>query len=509
MLRAMTTPKRGIADAAVREFDEYCSIVEAHWNNQSPRPPAPNPLEVLFHLSGDDEWTAYQGIQFPPSSEYFSKRVLNLFRSFSKQMLILQRVAAHSPIETVLQTILDEMDLITHISKISKTTSESEERQANVRELQLASMKYSDKGPCLPTQLQPEDKADFVQSPLGIFLDDVALVTDMAKRSESSTTEKRLVASLMTIHASKGMEFDTVFIVGMEEGTIPTQKALSEGKGSVALEEEKRLCYVAMTRAKTELIMTWRHEVPIFTANGMSCTKAHQSRFLTVLEPSSWEASTKKSRSRITPDASKNRTKLYGSKNTKQKNPRTSFPTRNFGTFPAPAPMTVAQTERSPSRFSGTSSVYAKTRSSVLGSTSSSSRKSVVPNPPLARNELSYRPVQPRQSPSSSRSRTTPDTGKPLERSTTRSPIQGNHHPQQPPPRSVGSGSSNSSPSSTRTPLDANWFYPVGSKVQHAQFGEGIVLSCTDNSQMHVRVRFRNGVQQEFPVHGSEIIPIL
>ena len=96
---------------------------------------------------------------------------------------------------------------------------------------------------------------EYTESPLGKFLDDVALVTDMAD-SVKQSAEKRHVANMMTIHASKGMEFETVYLVGMEEGTLPAGQALQqEDKNSVAIEEERRVCYVAMTRAKSELVM--------------------------------------------------------------------------------------------------------------------------------------------------------------------------------------------------------------------------------------------------------------
>ena len=51
----------------------------------------------------------------------------------------------------------------------------------------------------------------------------------------------------MTVHASKGMKFDVVFMVGNEDGTFPTQRAIHKGEGYVALDEERRLCHVAMT----------------------------------------------------------------------------------------------------------------------------------------------------------------------------------------------------------------------------------------------------------------------
>ena len=109
------------------------------------------------------------------------------------------------------------------------------------------------------------------------------------------------MANLMTIHASKGMEFDSVFLVGNEEGksfindkylkseqnerskknitpqpilyhligTFPTQRPINMGHGLTELYEEHRLCYVAMTRAKTYLVMTWRREVVQFFGQGI------------------------------------------------------------------------------------------------------------------------------------------------------------------------------------------------------------------------------------------------
>ena len=72
-------------------------------------------------------------------------------------------------------------------------------------------------------------------------------------------------------------------MVGNEEGTFPTQKAISEGKGSVELSEERRLCYVAMTRAKTHLVLTWRREVSYFAGSAFKTKDADRSRFLRIL----------------------------------------------------------------------------------------------------------------------------------------------------------------------------------------------------------------------------------
>jgi superfamily I DNA/RNA helicase len=117
-------------------------------------------------------------------------------------------------------------------------------------------------------------------SPLGNFLDDVSLLPDVENNTEDEKDgERRLVVNLMTIHASKGMEFDCVFLVGNEEGTIPTQRSISEGEGSIELDEERTLCYVAMTRVKTYLIMTRKREVQTFFGQGFRFSHPERSRF--------------------------------------------------------------------------------------------------------------------------------------------------------------------------------------------------------------------------------------
>ncbi len=78
---------------------------------------------------------------------------------------------------------------------------------------------------------------------LGGFLEHVALVMDNDADQQTAKTP------IMTIHAAKGLEFDTAFLVGWEEGVFPSQRALDEG-GAASLEEERRLAYVAITRAR-------------------------------------------------------------------------------------------------------------------------------------------------------------------------------------------------------------------------------------------------------------------
>ena len=87
------------------------------------------------------------------------------------------------------------------------------------------------------------------------FLQQISLVSD-----QDSIEEKQELITLMTLHNAKGLEYDTVFVVGCEDGAFPHMRALEEG----GEEEERRLCYVAITRARQRLYMTWARERRLF-----------------------------------------------------------------------------------------------------------------------------------------------------------------------------------------------------------------------------------------------------
>ena len=119
-----------------------------------------------------------------------------------------------------------------------EASGEAESRLENLRELVSAAEDF-ERAPAL---------AEDERGPLERFLDQVALVTDI------DTFERREDAvSLMTAHMAKGLEFPVVFLVGMEEGVFPHAASLRDGPG---IEEERRLCYVGMTRAMERLTLT-------------------------------------------------------------------------------------------------------------------------------------------------------------------------------------------------------------------------------------------------------------
>jgi DNA helicase-2/ATP-dependent DNA helicase PcrA len=138
----------------------------------------------------------------------------------------------------------------------------SEDRLENLQELVNAATEAEEQGVTLAE-----------------FLDHAVLVSDTDDYDEHARV------TLMTLHSAKGLEFETVFLVGMEEGLFPHQLSLDDPAG---IEEERRLCYVGMTRAKDRLTLSWARQRRSFARE--SYEETNPSRFLQevpreVLEP--------------------------------------------------------------------------------------------------------------------------------------------------------------------------------------------------------------------------------
>ena len=116
-----------------------------------------------------------------------------------------------------------------------KDDVESRGRLENVQELKSSILTYL-------------ENAEGTEPCLSGFLDEIALYTDLDSRADGDNC-----VTMMTMHAAKGLEFPQVFVVGMEEGLFPGNRAMGDG---AEMEEERRLCYVAMTRAREKLTLT-------------------------------------------------------------------------------------------------------------------------------------------------------------------------------------------------------------------------------------------------------------
>ena len=252
-------------------------VTEKYAESASSRDELPTPLDVMISLGSAND---SMGMLVSPI-EILSTRSMNRFVPYASSLSSLKRKAETLPVSDFLLAVIDDLGLKSHFDSISKTRDEYEDRINNVMELVRAAERYKDDGPSI-SQISEDG---LQESPLGNFLDDVALIADLTPDESDSEggASGRVVANLMTIHSAKGLEFDAVFLVGNEEGTFPTQRAISEGEGSIELSEERRLCYVAMTRAKTHLMLTWRREVSYFAGAAFKTRDGDRSRFLDAL----------------------------------------------------------------------------------------------------------------------------------------------------------------------------------------------------------------------------------
>ncbi|MDD6160794.1 MAG: 3'-5' exonuclease, partial [Oscillospiraceae bacterium] len=153
-----------------------------------------------------------------------------------------------------------------------KNDIESRSRLENVRELLTSINSYLENAEGEPS--------------LAGFLDEIALYTDLDNHDPS---EEAVV--MMTMHAAKGLEFPVVFVVGMEEGIFPGMRAIGETE---EMEEERRLCYVALTRAKEHLHLTCAGQRMLFGRT----TSNLPSRFTDEIPPELLERSGRSYRSR-------------------------------------------------------------------------------------------------------------------------------------------------------------------------------------------------------------------
>ena len=167
-----------------------------------------------------------------------------------------------------LPELLDEvLERSGYRAMLADGTEEGEERWANLLELREVTTRYDD--------LSPDDALDRL-------LEETALVADQDSYDSSADS-----MSLITLHAAKGLEFDVVFIAGLEEGLFPTSRALEAETGfnpdPRPMEEERRLAYVGMTRARERLYLS--HAWQRATRRGPGSFMAEPSRFLLEIPP--------------------------------------------------------------------------------------------------------------------------------------------------------------------------------------------------------------------------------
>jgi len=202
LLRVVNTPARGIGRTTLEQVDAFA------------------------REHGLSLWDA---ISRMIDQQLFPARAQSALVSFRNMIQDLALRVMNEPLPDAIRFMLD----VTGYGRMleQEGTPESEGRLENLGELVNAAAEAAERG---------ETLAD--------FLDHAALVSD------ADAVDEHAQVSLLTLHNAKGLEFPIVFLAGMEEGLFPHQRSLAS---VAALEEERRLCYVGMTRAQKRLFLTW------------------------------------------------------------------------------------------------------------------------------------------------------------------------------------------------------------------------------------------------------------
>ena len=164
-----------------------------------------------------------------------------LGRFMGTMKVLRERAESGAPISQLLRETLGETGYLESLQ--AERTIEAQGRLENLEELINVGVEF--------------DASEAEEHSLAQFLQQLALVADADERSDDDG-----LVTLMTLHNAKGLEYPIVFIIGCEEGVFPHSRALDEG----GLEEERRLCYVGITRAERDLYLTYARTRTVFGA---------------------------------------------------------------------------------------------------------------------------------------------------------------------------------------------------------------------------------------------------
>ncbi|HAQ2594749.1 TPA: DNA helicase PcrA [Enterococcus faecium] len=157
---------------------------------------------------------------------------------------MIQEVTQMIPYLTVTELTKEVLDRSGYLEDLKiQNTLEAQARIENLEEFLTVTQEFDKQ-----FEQQNEEDADAPEEKLTVFLNDLALVSDIDNLEEDASQ-----VTLMTLHAAKGLEFPVVFLIGLEEGVFPLSRALMEES---ELEEERRLAYVGITRAEEALYLT-------------------------------------------------------------------------------------------------------------------------------------------------------------------------------------------------------------------------------------------------------------
>jgi DNA helicase-2/ATP-dependent DNA helicase PcrA len=207
-------------------------------------------MGAIESTSRTDKVSLWEALEAEISSRRLPARALRALESF--HALMKQLMADHEGLlmGQFFKSVLDKTRYVEILKE--ENQPESQDRIENLQELVNAAVEAEEQGITLAE-----------------FLDHAALVSD------ADDYDERARVTLMTLHSAKGLEFNVVFLVGMEEGLFPHKLSIDDDAG---IEEERRLCYVGMTRARDRLTLSWARQRRMYGRDSLEGSR--RSRFL-------------------------------------------------------------------------------------------------------------------------------------------------------------------------------------------------------------------------------------
>ncbi|HIE50163.1 MAG TPA: DNA helicase PcrA [Armatimonadetes bacterium] len=205
----------------------------------------------LQRLAAELGGSLYEACVYATEEEVLSPTSARAVRSFVRLLESLREEAEQLPLAELVDWVAERSGYLEALQ--AEHTLEAAARLENLQELVTVAREFEE---------QHED------SSLRAFLENMALISDVDQLSTAANA-----VTLLTLHSAKGLEFPVVFIVGLEEGLFPHARSLDNGQ---ELEEERRLCYVGMTRAKERLYLTYAWQRTLYGRTELSTP----SRFL-------------------------------------------------------------------------------------------------------------------------------------------------------------------------------------------------------------------------------------
>jgi DNA helicase-2/ATP-dependent DNA helicase PcrA len=195
------------------------------------------------NTTGKTIWEVIEAVEEVPGLNGGAIKAVGRF--YETMAGLRERAEEEGPVAGLLEAILSESGYLEALA--AERTIEAEGRAENLEALVAGAAEFD---------LEREREGESANlAPLEEYLQQISLYTE-----QDGLREEESLITLMTLHNAKGLEYDTVFIVGCEDGAFPHMRALEEG----GEEEERRLCYVGITRARRRLYMTWARERRLF-----------------------------------------------------------------------------------------------------------------------------------------------------------------------------------------------------------------------------------------------------